>query len=151
MKHVERIERLKRLIKVINKTPDHDFEMGDWGTKTTECGTHACLLGNAALDPVCKRQGLKGCWSEVYPEDTAVRVLDITYETPDGYEYVFSGAGREFFGITDAETRRLFLSHLRLKGKAAKDKKRAQVKVILEKYERLYKKEAAKAAKNLEI
>jgi hypothetical protein len=50
-------ERLILLMDVLNNVPADHFNMNTWGMHTV-CGTAACALGWAALDPRMNEQGL---------------------------------------------------------------------------------------------
>ena len=50
-------ERLELLIDVLSKVPLPRFDIGTWGMHN-KCGTVACALGWAALDPRMNEQGL---------------------------------------------------------------------------------------------
>ncbi len=48
------IERLQHLITVLENVPAERFDLAEW-----QCGTTACAVGWAALDPVFNKQGLR--------------------------------------------------------------------------------------------
>lgn len=103
------IDRLKHLAHILDKAHeqklvDH-FYLGHWydGMDYTDpgstnnftgkhCGTSACALGLACLDPEFKAQG-----------------LHLDYEWDPSYEDNYSyGAGAEFFGISQEDSYYLF-------------------------------------------
>jgi hypothetical protein len=47
-------ERLQHLITILEKVPEEKFDLLSW-----HCGTTACAVGHAALDPVFNAQGFK--------------------------------------------------------------------------------------------
>lgn len=60
MKKQERIERFEMLVEVLERAPDENFDIRSWGFSLANCGTTACALGWAAIDPVLsKRLGIK--------------------------------------------------------------------------------------------
>lgn len=121
--------RLRRLVKLILSIPKERFDMTVWGAHEGDhdpslqnhCGTRACALGTAALDPVLRRQGLIGTWVEARDEDKTRQYLRIRikgHRQPDG---VFETArmGGWFFGLTPREAYDLFLTTTRSKSAAA--------------------------------
>lgn len=109
-----RLRRMKRLAKILQEHHDngklfnmaewlHDYRKGDGlgrphGKEANWCGTSACALGLAALDPVFNKQGLR-------------RVDDSITFSPRKKAYAPYGidAGATFFGIYRNVAEFLFL------------------------------------------
>lgn len=126
------LRRLRHLLEVLKSIPLHDFDMETWGEKTEACGTHACLLGHASLDPVFRRQGLKGHWRIV--EWSLEKRLHIAYDGK--IEPII--AGRDFFHLEDHEATALFCPSIldATKGVSAKRQKISQLKELIKDKER---------------
>lgn len=98
-------ERLLKLAALLDTVPDDKFDMGAWGTsarpiaKTPRCVTAACALGWATAIPEFHAEGLQ---LFAYPGETQAFV---EYQA-----HLDEEAGARFFGLTSAETCRLFLS-----------------------------------------
>jgi hypothetical protein len=104
--------RLLKLADILEKLPDDNFDMGQWGEhegrhkpkQDNYCGTVACVLGWASLDPGLRRQGLKGLWTHSrYYDNTISSSLSVEF---DGLRD--ADAGKEFFGLSDEEKIQLF-------------------------------------------
>lgn len=98
MANIERLEQLKR---VVRDTPDERFDMRTLGRRAA-CGTVACALGSAALDP----------W---FLANTDIgRALRLT---PVGVSYVFDFGGdldervAGIFDIPEDDVARLFIEN----------------------------------------
>lgn len=147
MLHTTRIARLEHLLKVLDKTPAHNFDMSVFGERSHACGTHACLLGNAALDRTFNAQGLKGKWEKGIVWATGLPIKELTVEFGNNTK---GAAGREFFGITEKEGSTLFFTNTTgkyAKGAVGKANKRKQIVKVLDKYKREYE----NACKSLEV
>jgi hypothetical protein len=96
------ISRLTKLATVVMAVPNKLWNMDTFGKP--RCGTACCVLGHAAHVPEFKAKGLKWrkCkWKGFY--DTSEN-----YITFKGARSEHAGAG--FFGLTDKEADRLFMS-----------------------------------------
>lgn len=102
-KNQTRIARLKRLRNVIlPRVPRGHFNMNVWAYKN-KCGTTACALGWAGLDPSFRRAGLKTSIEEgrVYLNnryagvDAALMFFNITYEETTNL-FLWSASKRSF-------------------------------------------------------
>lgn len=51
-------ERLQHLITILEKVQPDMLKMGGWFARLTPCGTAACAVGHACLDPDFQAQGL---------------------------------------------------------------------------------------------
>lgn len=72
-------------------------------TQKKDCGTSACALGSAACYPPFKKKGLT-----IEIEPGVYSFNSPTYKTREGREYSGFEAGKEFFGISGAESIFLF-------------------------------------------
>lgn len=132
--NIERLTRLKEIMQTVHdeKKP---FTLATWvylGSRPGECGTTACAMGYAALDPEFQKQGLG--WETSYSryandpsEDTYIKTIKLSgivsrRDIPGGNTTkVFSvdiypvylgrnrfDAAAAFFGLNDTESRYLF-------------------------------------------
>lgn len=124
-------ERLELLIDVLSKVPPPQFDIGTWGMHH-KCGTVACALGWAALDPRMNEQGLMMFYATQdgdYPYMQQIGAEQIAALPPDtDYDVFMPGivedstsqliiprftgmfAAANFFDITIATTHDLFTS-----------------------------------------
>lgn len=112
------LERLNQLAAVLYSVPASAvaFDMSRWISQRRNCGTAACALGHAALDPWMQEQGLHlviglrristveqyNAWAKECPVDAAFMTLPV-FGLASGYD-----AAIDFFGITDAAASYLF-------------------------------------------
>ena len=83
------IERLKHLSDILKNVKPKNFDLSNW-----HCGTTACAVGHACMDPVFNKQGLRFLKSYPY--------------TPT-YKGIYSwGAVEEFFGLSEEQAEHLF-------------------------------------------
>ena len=102
------ISRLTRLANIIMTVPDRLWNMETFGDKPkTKCKTACCVLGHAALDKEFNKAGLK--W-HCKSKDTGFNIYYTKSKTHNNLYDVatYDDAGREFFGLTDAESNKLF-------------------------------------------
>ena len=137
------IDRLKRLVVVLQEVADHrrEFFIDTWFDHKTPrfnilkwfkpkddyCGTVACAMGYAALDPILSSQGLKlrviyrgqeyrknvGSIQElnkiVHSRDLVVKSSGVVFDTGDALFHGFTAA-EWFFKITNDTARYIFSS-----------------------------------------
>ncbi len=84
------IERLQHLITILQNVKPEAFDLSAW-----HCGTVACAVGHACLDPVFNRQGLK-LW------DAGSGLI------PCYADNIRWGAVHEFFDLTYNQAQHLF-------------------------------------------
>lgn len=100
--------RLLRLAAILKRVREEQFNMTILGMRHREarnhCGTEACALGWAGLDPGFRRSGLVGSWDKI--GDAAW--LNVRCGPVEGVT-----AGAAFFGLTGGEAFRLFNGHTR--------------------------------------
>ena len=130
-------ERLSHLAIVMRGVKPADYNQGTWFDGEVDtiransqedplvansiipegfCGTAACVLGHAAVDPTFRKEGLfVRLWSP--HEESNVGRQDIIYidpesdESDDGFgpvEFEDYEAGMEFFGLTETQASALF-------------------------------------------
>lgn len=110
-----RRRRLNRLAKILSNTTPWEFDMSTWGEHTGDhkpeehnyCGTTACALGSAALDPEFQRRGLVGRWFKVGRtwEGQTRWHLGIN-RAKEGWQILREG--RKFFGLSTEEAQDVF-------------------------------------------
>jgi hypothetical protein len=105
--HTRRLRKLADILE--NLQSDRRFNMGTWGEHGLEhhpdenfCGTTACALGHAAMDPEFRRDGLSLEWERNENGYRAAVVLK------DHDELRGAAAGAEFFGLTQNEASFVF-------------------------------------------
>lgn len=86
-------ERLQHLITILRQVPAEDFDMAVW-----KCGTAACAVGWACLDPAFNEQGLSFAMPQELP----------TYASSRGGMCVHWDAVEVFFDLSELQARRLF-------------------------------------------
>ncbi len=94
----------RRMQKLINhlryNVKRHNFNMGKWYQKTSQCGTVACIGGHACEIPAFKKAGLKLTIDlSVWPNTHKISFNGVEYEYALQY----------FFDLTTSETSKLFL------------------------------------------
>jgi hypothetical protein len=105
--HVNRLKRLRQILVDLhgnsNRVCLRVFAVPNTDEEGHTCGTLACVLGWAGLDPNFRRRGLKttldGCRGEVNLFDE---------KTGDKLNFLTFGAGRIFFGLPEAWAKYLF-------------------------------------------
>lgn len=117
------------------------WNMGTWGThkdvshepeEVNFCGTIACALGHAAMDPGFRRAGLTLVWEEhlvwkgwdevnkqPLPSGTSEYIATVMFDDHDN-EY----AGAYFFGLSHDEAYNLFVGDLETKAEVIKELRR---------------------------
>ncbi len=113
MRKQTRLRRLRRLAEIVReKQAVGTLEMSSFGVHDGDhvpeednfCGTRACALGWAALDPAFQAEGLSGVWEESAFGTFWLRVeYRGWFSTP-----LFFAAGTRFFGLTRNEAAALF-------------------------------------------
>jgi hypothetical protein len=113
-------ERLEMLIDVLQRVQDDDlpFDMGAWIERKSPCGTSACALGYAALDPRFQALGLRmvtrkgdilsieqynDMAMEAWTKFRQTIIMDVSYQGEDAYR-----AGSLLFDISLAASAALF-------------------------------------------
>lgn len=86
------IERLQRVVDILKALPDGRFDLATWRREHAfECGTVACAVGHACMDPELMEQG-----------------LDIVDNEPTFEGLTEWNAVEKFFGLSEAQSLRLF-------------------------------------------
>lgn len=118
-------ERLERLVAVLDRVAEDPdlaaaFDLHNWvdgDPARVGCGTTACAIGHACLDPWFRSAGLVLAAFRMQPEggwawDESADALSAPGAVPKpiyGFD-VDMAAVRSFFGLTTAQANRLFLS-----------------------------------------
>lgn len=114
------VERLNKLIELLETIPDADFDLRNWIGKYNgvqmidyvkpdlsfegDCGTVACAIGWACLDPWFNSQGLK------LDDSPTLRTSEPIYYCPvDEFKYHSFSAVGMFFDIARDKAEELFL------------------------------------------
>ena len=112
-----RIVRLKHLVHILENAPPGKFFMHVWLNnlkfieETPVCGTSACALGWAALDPQFRQAGLS--IASVLPYGVSKPWYNENYSLVPAYNNEFCvSAGAKFFKIEDKTAILLFTSIL---------------------------------------
>jgi hypothetical protein len=135
MKQVDSKTHTKRLLKLANileKLSRNKLNMRTWGshaankghrpTEKNYCGTQACALGWAALDPGFQKEGLRAEWSDT-PEGGRLYLI-----ISDTYGRIEERAGAAFFGLSMQEAYDLFLGTRQTRGEVIKHLRRLAIK-----------------------
>lgn len=98
------LKRLKRLVLVLERVKAdpkkrRQFSLDSWKTKD-ECGTHMCMCGWGASDPVLRRQGLHLERDDFYDGEVS---YDLIYG-----DFSDTEAAAYFFEIDNNDAYRLF-------------------------------------------
>jgi hypothetical protein len=116
--HTRRLRKLADILENLRR--GRRFSMGTWGVHGPEhhpdenccCGTTACALGHAAMDPGFRRCGLRLEWGlslgwERY-YDGAGYAANVVLKIKGRDELRGFDAGAEFFGLTQEEASFVF-------------------------------------------
>lgn len=100
-------ERLERLAALLDTVPPEKFDLGSWA-----CGTTACAIGWAALDPTFRSEGLR---LDCVPSPDTYHCYTVTDLTQTGGTFfpvfgkaVYYAAAEAFWGLTNNQAHKLF-------------------------------------------
>ena len=130
--HTRRLRRLADILERFRPTNGKRFDMNTWGRhdgshhpeqEKNFCGTAACALGHAALDPKFRQAGLGVRWEEEPEYDYDVRPSRATGKvasygaTIHFRDHTAEDAGAAFFGLALKEAYDLFMRTSRSKSR----------------------------------
>jgi hypothetical protein len=116
--HTQRLLKLADILAKFRPTKGKRFDMSKWGEHDAShaptpqdgfCGTAACALGHAAMDPGFRRAGLEMRW-QLHGRVLSYYGASIHFKTLEG-EF----AGAKFFGLSPDEACDVFLGARRSK------------------------------------
>ena len=91
-----------------------NFDMGAWGYAKRQdihaCGSSACALGWATQIPEFHKSGLQGDWQETIPG--AFSLVIKYWDAEEQRRYFESEAARQFFGLSNWQTQKLFFRQI---------------------------------------
>jgi hypothetical protein len=95
--HRERLEQMVVMLRGLPEEGPVKFHIGDWFDDLLSCGTAACAVGHACLNPVFKEQGLGLDKQTIFPNpkfqgEFGWRAVELFFDIePANAKYLFLG------------------------------------------------------------